>query len=111
MIVEGIRRRLAQRLQELGEGAKSEAIKARLRQHQLNETFAAMLLKGRRGAPPPDPGISKLEQLAKALNVSRSWLILGIGKSDPIFDQVKEESPSAERPTVRPSGGNIPRKK
>jgi hypothetical protein len=111
MIVDGIRRRLAERLQELGEGAKSEAIKARLRQHRLGETFAAQILKGRHDAPPSDPGISKLEQLAKALNVSRSWLILGIGKSDPIFDQVPDESPPAERPTPRRPRGNIARKK
>jgi hypothetical protein len=106
MIVDGIRRRLAERLQELEEGAKSEAIKARLRQHQLNETIAAQLLKARRGAPPPDLGISKLEQLAKALNVSRSWFILGIGRSDPIYDQVEEDASSPERPTPRRSRAN-----
>ena len=99
MILDGIRQRLAERLEELGEGAQSDAIKARLRQHQLGESFAVQLLKGRTGGgPPPDPGISKLERLAKALNVSRSWLILGVGKSDPIFDQVPDEPPSARQP-------------
>jgi transcriptional regulator with XRE-family HTH domain len=111
MIVDGIRRRLAQRLQELGEGSKSEAIKARLNQHRLGETFIAQLLKGKRGGPPSDPSISKLEQLAKALNVSRSWLILGIGKSDPIYDQTPDDSPPAERPALRRSGVNTARKK
>ena len=122
MIVDGIRQRLTRRLQELGAGAKSDTIKARLRQHQLGETFIAQLLKGRRtGESSPDPGISNLEQLAKALNVSRSWLILGIGKPDPIFDQVPEESSSlednapirqeGEQPMPRQPGQKAARKK
>jgi hypothetical protein len=98
MIVDGIRQRLAERLEELGEGAQSDAIKARLRQHQLGDTFAVQLLKGKRGEPMPDPGISKLERLAKALNVSRAWFILGIGKSDPIFDLTPDDSPSVSQP-------------
>jgi hypothetical protein len=104
MIVDGIRQRLAERLEELGEGARSKAIRARLRQHQLGETFAVRLLKRRTdGKLLPDPGLSKLERLAKALNVSRSWFFLGIDKSDPIFDLAPDNPPPAPRLIEKPS--------
>lgn len=86
MIVDGIRQRLAQRLHELGQRPNSKPMKARLRQHQLSEAFVAQLLKGRADALPLNPGISKLERLAKALDVSHCWLILGIRDRDAIHD-------------------------
>ena len=85
MLIDDIRRRIKERLDHLEVGPKSNRAKERLRQQRVSESYLDQILNGRKGGGPIDPTVSKLEAIARALDVSPTWLLLGIGKPDMFF--------------------------
>jgi hypothetical protein len=91
MLIDDVRARIRERLAFLGIGSKSNLIKQRLADVGLSETYLDHILVSRReGVPPSEPTITKIELVAKVLDISLAWLLLGIGRPEPIL------SPKAE---------------
>lgn len=103
MLIEDIRARLRDRLVFLGQGAKSNFIKERLASAGLSETYLDQMLVSRKpDSLPIDPTISKVEAIAKALDLSIVWLIHGIGRPEAMFAPKPEPQKTAQIVGLQP---------
>ncbi len=92
MLIDDIRERLEQRLVAWETTAKSEFIKKRLATRNISGTYLDQLLYQRKtDRSRPIPTITKLEDLASALQLSLPWLLLGIGRPEEMFDERSRE--------------------
>jgi hypothetical protein len=109
MLIDDVRTRIHERLRALGVTPTTKAIKDRLVEFGLSEKYLDQMLVSRKAEKLPiEPTLSKLEAIARALDVSLPWLVFGIGRPESMFAPKAEATPVYGIHAARAAKAKIP---